>query len=241
MPMADQQAFVLHSRPYRDNQHLVDLLTVNQGKLSALVYIGQSKRSIKKALIQPFLPLNLTVKDLGAIKKITSIETASKSYQLQKSYLYSAFYLNELLIRLLSQDIPCESLYHQYHQTIQLLAEQQNIAPLLRRFELSLLAELGMSFDFEPIFEYDAYCFSYMPEQGFVVCENQYLKLSNQAQLTNTFLTQHLKEVAQHIENSKVALSDAAAQTYKQLMRQVINQLLGNKPLNSRKLFSSVR
>lgn len=239
--MAEQRAFVLHSRPYRDNQYLVDLLTINQGKLSALVYIGQSKRSIKKALIQPFLPLNVAVKDLGAIKKITSIESASKSFQLQQSYLYSAFYLNELLIRLLSQDIPCESLFYLYHQTIDCLSKQQNIAPLLRQFELGLLAELGMSFDFEPIFEYDAHCFSYLPEQGFVAVESLHEKVTPETGFTNTFLAQHLQEVAVHIDNKNVLLSTAAAQTYKQLMRQVINQLLGNKPLNSRKLFSTMR
>ena len=49
--MIEQNAFVLHSRPYRENQQLVDLLTQQDGKVTALVYVGQSKRSIKKALV----------------------------------------------------------------------------------------------------------------------------------------------------------------------------------------------
>ena len=34
--MIEQNAFVLHSRPYRENQQLVDLLTQQYGKVTAL-------------------------------------------------------------------------------------------------------------------------------------------------------------------------------------------------------------
>ena len=40
--MIEQNAFVLHRRPYRENQMLVDLLTEHDGKVTALVYVGQS-------------------------------------------------------------------------------------------------------------------------------------------------------------------------------------------------------
>ncbi len=52
--LVEQHAFVLHSRPFKENQQLVELLTEDEGKVLALVYVGQSKRSIKKGMIQPF-------------------------------------------------------------------------------------------------------------------------------------------------------------------------------------------
>ena len=96
--MIEQNAFVLHSRPYRENQQLVDLLTESDGKVTASVYVGQSKRSIKKGLIQPFLPLKIMLKAQGSFQQIKQVDTIGKSLSLVKHSLFSAFYINELLI-----------------------------------------------------------------------------------------------------------------------------------------------
>jgi DNA repair protein RecO (recombination protein O) len=227
---SSQNAFVLHSRPFRENQHIVDLFTENDGKVSALVFLGQSKRSIKRSMVQPFFPLEVTLKDNGKIKAITDIESRGMSLPLVKYSLYSAFYVNELIIRLLTEDINCLSLFKQYQSTIEALSQGQEIAPQLRRFELALLAELGLSFDFTPIFESASKEFYYKAEQGFVA-------LSTHNKSSNAFKKVHLKAIAQHIDNGMDLMSKEDENTFKLLMRQIINQLLGNKPLNSRKLF----
>ncbi len=137
--MLEQNAFVLHSRPYRENQQLVDLLTESEGKVTASVYVGQSKRSIKKGLIQPFLPLKVMLKPQGGFQQIKQIDTNGKSLPLVKYRLFSAFYINELLIRLLADQIACQQLFSQYQSTLWALAQGEDIAPQLRQFELSLL------------------------------------------------------------------------------------------------------
>jgi len=230
--MFEQNAFVLHSRPYRENQQLVDLLTETDGKVSALVYVGQSKRSIKKGLIQPFLPLRLQLKGQGHFKQIAQIDSTSRSFSLIKHSLYSAFYLNELLIRLLTEHLPCQKLFSQYEMTIAALSKGEEIAPQLRVFELSLLEELGLSFDFSPVFEHDVSHFYYISEQGFVPV---YEALPKNGALC--FNKSHLQAIAQREELNDGWKASEAGNTFKLLMRQVINQLLGNKPLNSRKLF----
>jgi DNA repair protein RecO (recombination protein O) len=82
--MIEQNAFVLHSRPFKENQLIVDLLTENYGRLTATVFVGQSKRSIKKGLIQPFLPLKLILKEQGHFKQIQQIDTTAQSIPLKK-------------------------------------------------------------------------------------------------------------------------------------------------------------
>lgn len=236
--MIEQHAFVLHTRPYRENQLLVDLLTEQEGKMTASVYVGQSKRSIKKGLIQPFLPLKLALKGQGNIKQIAHVDSIAKSFPLVKHSLFSSFYINELLIRLLTDHIPCPSLFMQYQASLTALAKGADIAPQLRLFELSLLEELGLSFDFSPVFEHDASYFRYLPEQGFVPVYSTLPKQQEQC-----FEQGHLQVIAQReslAQNTSYsdAIPNDIARTYKLLMRQVINQLLGNKPLNSRKLFA---
>lgn len=230
--MIEQNAFVLHSRPYRENQQLVDLLTEQDGKVTALVYVGQSKRSIKKGLIQPFLPLRLTLKGQGKFKQITQVDSIGKSFSLIKHSLFSSFYINELLIRLLTEQMTCQQLFSQYQETLTALAKGEEIAPQLRLFELALLEELGLSFDFTPVFEHDVSHFHYIAEQGFVPVYSAFPK--NKAQCFNTA---HLQAISQRESLYKNSTIEGVSYTFKLLMRQVINQLLGNQPLNSRKLF----
>jgi len=230
--MIEQNAFVLHTRPYRENQQLVDLLTESDGKVTASVYVGQSKRSIKKGLIQPFLPLRIMLKAQGSFQQIKQVDTIGKSLPLVKHSLFSAFYINELLIRLLADQIVCQQLFYQYQITLFALARGEDIAPQLRQFEQALLEELGLSFDFTPVFEHDVSYFYYIAEQGFVPIYEAYPK--NRAMCFDKL---HLQAIAQSELASNTQITAEAANTFKLLMRQVINQLLGNKPLNSRKLF----
>ncbi len=235
-----QKAFVLHSRSYRDNQQLVELITENEGKSVALVYVGQSKRSIKKGLLQPFLPLNVCLKSLGELQKIAAIESTKTSFKLTKAHLYSGFYLNELLVRLLPTGIHCPLLFEQYQTTLLLLSQHEKIAPYLRNFELCLLAELGLSFDFSCVYQVDASHFMYLPEQGFVPEKKQSEQgnaITNQAVLS--YDKYHLQAISELIYENKAITLPGAELTFKCLIRQVINHLLGNKPLHSRKLFSS--
>jgi len=235
--LIEQNAFVLHVRPFQENQQLVDLITEHEGKVSALVYVGQSKRSIKKGLIQPFLPLRLTFKGQNSsLKRITSVESIAKSYSLTKNYLYSGFYVNELLVRLLNYDIVCESLFEQYQVTIAALSQELSIAPQLRAFELALLDELGLSFDFSPVFEQlndNIVGFYYLAEQGFMPA----FAFSVKNITTKWFETAHLQAIARFVHQGELLTCMDAALTFKLLMRDVINHLLDGKPLNSRKLF----
>jgi len=249
----EQAAFVLHTRPFKENQQLVELLTEQQGKVSALVYVGQSKRSIKKGLLQPFLPLTITFKNNtkfeSTLKNISQVETSAKSFSLSKNSLYSAFYINELLVRLLSQDIHCDSLFKHYHQTLKGLSQNLPIAPQLRQFELCLLDELGVSLDFTPVFTEDSnnvVGFYYITEQGFTPA--YHFSVPNIT--TAWFDKVHLKIIAEQVNVPEIktesmiengtengAKSTEVEHTFKLLMRQIINELLDGKPLNSRKLF----
>ena len=238
--MVEQKAFVLHVRPFKENQQLVELLTEREGKVSALVYVGQSKRSIKKALLQPFLPLSVTFKENTTrshrLRMLTRVEANSKSYVLTKNSLYSAFYLNELIVRLLTDDIICDTLFSQYHSTLAALSQNLSIAPHLRQFELCLLDELGLSLDFTPVFEQNSVNiagFYYVAEQGFMPAYHYGIENIT----TPWFNTLHLQAIAEQNYDRNTPELSGVEQTFKLLMRQVFHHLLEGKPLNSRKLF----
>ena len=224
MQELEQKAFLLHSRPYRDHKVIVEFLTEQQGKISAIAYVGTSIKSNKKALLQPFLPLKIVLKGQGSLKSLARIEADKKSMLLTGDFLYSGFYLNELQVRLLGEHIPYEALFIQYQNCLQELAEKQPLEAILRNFENTLLDELGLTIDYSVIFEQNHQQYNYLAEQGFTPV----LTRSSQT----CYLREHLISLAeQDFSNSQVM------HTYKLLMRQVFNHLLGGKPLNSRKLF----
>lgn len=226
-----QQAYLLHSRPYRDNSMLVNLLTEQNGHVSAVVYIGKGKKSNKKGLLQPFANLQVEIKGNNDLKSLSRIEHAEKSMQLSGNYLFSAFYLNELMVRLLPENIPLENLFSLYQESLTQLLAQNSLEPLLRRFEMNLLFELGLSLDFselatKPLDVNEPYCEDvyFIQEQGFVNADYQCNLPS--------YKREHLITIGDGIlEQADVLL------TCKRLMRQVLKSYLGNKPLNSRKLF----
>ena len=158
------------------------------------------------------------------LKKLLRVEASQKSFLLHKDFLYSGFYINELLHKLLLEQSPCESLYSLYQASLIALSEQQAIEPILRRFEQSLLDELGLSIDYSVILENNVSQFYYQPEYGLVPC--------NQGSKKICYLKAHLLSIL-HQDFSEPAVM----RTYKQLMRQVFNHLLDGKPLNSRKFF----
>ncbi|WP_077285432.1 DNA repair protein RecO [Cognaticolwellia aestuarii] len=220
-----QSAFVLHTRPYRENQLLIDLLTEHDGKLAALSYIGHSTKSSRKALLQPFLPIKVTLKGNYSLKNLTRVEPIGKSFLLKQNALFSGFYINELLVKLLGENIACGELFQQYQSSLELLTQASNIEVCLREFELMLMEELGVSFDFTLVFEHSAESFYYLPDEGFIPA---YTKLKQPC-----YSRWHLQAIAERDLSQAVVLM-----TFKSLMRQVINHLLGGVPLNSRKLFS---
>ena len=238
MTELEQNAYLLHSRPYRDNQSIVELITEHEGKVSALVYIGKSAKSNKKALLQPFSPLSIVLKGKSSLKNLSRVESASKSITLSGNYLYSGFYINELLVRLLPELIPCPDLFQSYQALIIELSHSTSLEPLLRSFETLILEELGVAFDYQQAMQLDGEYVEFSPELGFI--EAQFVSPKKASQL---YLKSDLQVIANGgvIDAQGVIVHTQALMTWKRLMRQQINHLLGNKPLNSRKLFESMR
>ncbi|MGO3275086.1 DNA repair protein RecO, partial [Halomonas sp.] len=55
--MPPEPAFLLHRRPYRETSALVDLLTLNHGRVRAVAHGGQRPGSKSRQRLQPFTPL----------------------------------------------------------------------------------------------------------------------------------------------------------------------------------------
>ncbi|EIK98185.1 DNA repair protein RecO [Pseudomonas sp. M47T1] len=218
-----QPAYVLHSRPYRENSALVDFLTP-QGRLRAVLRSARSKAGTQA---RPFVPLEAEFRGKGELKNVGRMETVGVAAWMVGDALFSGLYLNELLIRLLPAEDPHPGVFDHYAATLQALAEGRPLEPLLRSFEWRLLDDLGYGFALDA------------DVNGNPVEADGLYRLLVDAGLERVWLIQpglfsgaQLLAMAEADWEAPGALAAA-----KRLMRQALAVHLGGRPLVSRELF----
>jgi len=149
MRVALQPSFVLHTRPYRDSSRLLEVFTAEHGRISLVARGARrpSRGGSGGALLQPFTPLLLSFSGRGELKTLGAIESAGAAVALSGERIYSGLYLNELLVRLLHRHDPHPQLFAAYGAALAELASDDSVEPALRRFEFTLLHELGYGFE----------------------------------------------------------------------------------------------
>ena len=225
-----QRGFVLHRRAYSETSLLVDVFTEDTGRLSLLAKGARARRSAWKSVLQPFTPLLLRWSGRSGLKILTKAEPAAITLPLQQTALYSGFYVNELICRVLEQETAQPQLYQDYLRCLtELAGTPLAVEPVLRRFEFQLLQSLGYGVDFlhcagsgQPIDENMTY--RYREEQGF---------MASLIKDNLTFYGRDLLAFEQRRFDDSTVLQAA-----KRFTRLALKPYLGSKPLKSRELFS---
>ncbi|WP_293748123.1 DNA repair protein RecO [uncultured Paraglaciecola sp.] len=221
--------FLLHRRSYRETSYLTDLFTLELGKVSAVARGVRGNKGDKKSLLQSFQPLLLSVTGKHELRNLNQLESAGSMLQLVGHQLFSAMYLNELLNRLLPKEVPHPELFQSYQQSLNWLANNGDIEPCLRQFELLLLEDMGYGIDLtqeyengQPVEANVDYC---------LILENGIKRIDHLAQGTNRFSGDALLQVSNNI------WTPSSLQCAKRITRMALSPLLGRKPLKSRELF----
>ncbi|MEO9523920.1 DNA repair protein RecO [Marinobacter alexandrii] len=233
-PEHQEPAYVIHRRPWRETSLMVDVFTLNRGRLTVIARGANSAKSPLKAQLQPFQPLMLDWAGRGDLKTLTHVDTRIGPSLHRTASLYSGLYLNELLQRILPAADPHPTLFAAYINAIAELADTTDIEPVLRRFERAFAAELGFDFSWDlatdtgqSVEPGQQYC--YDPEQGIV------------AQPGPGIRVQKLPgEVLQALAMGDLK-AEPCRRVAKRVMRALTDYLLQGRPLHSRSLFSHLR
>jgi DNA repair protein RecO (recombination protein O) len=137
------RAYVLHQRPFRDSSLIVEVFARDYGRMTVFARAARGPRSRFVAL-QPFRMLLLSWCGRGEAPQLTGAESADALQPpLPPGQLMSAFYLNELLLKLTTQHDPHPQLYDQYAGTLSQLCQGASADASLRQFEARLLDFIG--------------------------------------------------------------------------------------------------
>lgn len=145
-----QTAYILHTRAYRNTSLLLDVFTRDHGIVPMVARGVRRPRNARRVLLQPFTELHLSYSGRSELMTLTHVEPAGGAGGLSGSGLYSGFYMNELLQRLLHRHDPHPGLYRAYAGALNgLSAAPDTVERTLRRFEHRLLGELGYGLQLE--------------------------------------------------------------------------------------------
>ena len=232
-----QPAYVLHKQPFRNTSLLIDFFCVDYGRVRAVARGARREKSRYRSLLEPFQPLLVSLVGRGEVKTLSAAECSVSAISLSGERLFSGLYLNELVTRLLLANVEHPQLYNRYQETLLGLHGRHDINRLLRRFELTLLDELGYGINLQQDFPHRQPIkagarYLFVPDLGF---EERTLTEVREDQ-GNEFLGEHLLDLAELNFRDETSIKAA-----RRLLRLALQQQLGDKPLHSRSLFARRR
>ena len=151
-PSTSLAAFVLHRYDWSESSLILDLFTREQGRLAVAAKGAKRPYSQLRSVLLPFQRITVSlgkaaVHDEGAseVQTLRGAEWAGGAAMLTGAALFSGFYLNELLMKLLARHDPHAALFDVYAATLpELVADETQAQAALRAFELTLLQEIGL-------------------------------------------------------------------------------------------------
>jgi len=226
-----QSAYVLHRRPYRETSVILDVFTLEYGRLALIAKGVRQAKSQLSSLLQPFNPIFISWVGKSELMTLTHAERVGLEKALSGDCLFAGFYLNELLMSLLHKWDAYPALFQCYEKALIDMQDEAKLEPALRSFEINLLRELGYGIlpkteaALLRTFSEDK-CYRFTYEQGFLVSE------VNDPTLSSVFSGKQLMAIAREEWAVPLVLNDA-----KRLVRLVLAPLLNGRPIHSRKLF----
>lgn len=135
--------FILHHRPYSETSLILDVFSLLHGRISIMARGAKTGKHRLASLLQPLRKLNLAWSIRSEMGTLTGAEADGTPYRLEGGRLLSAFYLNELLLRLLHGHEPHADLFLAYEHSLSGLAGGTGEERVLRLFEKHMLQSLG--------------------------------------------------------------------------------------------------
>jgi DNA repair protein RecO (recombination protein O) len=139
----NQPAFVLHTYSFRETSLVVEMFTRDYGRVALLAKGARRPRSALRGLLLSFQPLSLSWSGKNELRILHKADWSGGQPLLRGASLMSGFYLNELLLKLLTRDDPHDRLFDCYRDALARLVDVADPAVTLREFEKNLLQEAG--------------------------------------------------------------------------------------------------
>ena len=224
--------YILHQRSYRETSLILELFSREYGKIALLAKGAKRQQQGIGSLVQVHQRINVSWSGKGELATLTGVELDGKLLNISGRWLMIAFYLDELLMRLLHRHEDHPELFDAYETSLLKLDRRESGQAAIRPFELQLLKSLGYGL----VLNHDADTgekidpdrdYYYRVDHGPVALqpeETDYIKISGRV----------LNALDRSDYRDEILMNEA-----KYLIHDVLKSHLGPKPLASRELYRS--
>ena len=240
-----QPAWLLHSLPWRETSLIVEVFSRDLGRVGLVAKGARRPLSQLRGVLMAFQPLLMDWSGAGEVKTLIRAEWQGGQPLLIGRALLCGYYLNELLVRLTAREDPHPRLFAAYAEAMAALGRGESQPPILRRFELALLQELGyeaaLAVEGGGVAVQADARYLYVIERGPVRLETlaeEGVDLADRTAVGDQPLIsgQTLLDMA----DDDFSRAQTLAQS-KHLLRMLINHTLGGKPLHSRRVLKELQ
>ena len=236
-------AYVLHHYDWSESSVILDLFTREQGRIAVAAKGAKKPFSQLRSVLLPFQRLHVSLgrqppgDDTREVHTLRSADWAGGPPMLTGAALFSGFYLNELLMKLLARHDPHAALFDAYAGTVASLGPGDEAATqaALRAFELVLLREIGLLPDLgtetashRPVRADRRYLV--LADAGVVETDNE-----NEATVSGATLSALALALAADLESLQRVAAGALAQL-RPLLRAQLHYHLGTSQLRTRQV-----
>lgn len=244
---ATQPAYVLHHYDWSESSLVLDLFTREQGRLAVVAKGAKRPYSQLRSVLLPFQRLQVALSkpqrsDDGQteVQTLRSAEWIGGQTLPAGAALFSGYYLNELLLKLLMRHDPHPQLFDAYAEALPALhlSDEAQTQAALRAFELRLLRETGVLPDLSVITLTQA---PLQAERRYALSAEAGVHASPQGGFDAAAL---LGLEAALLHGSVAALRQAcqnALSPLKPALRSLLHNQLGHKPLRTRAVMLEVQ
>lgn len=219
---------VLKKSAYQEDRVLLDLFTERHGKISVLV-----NRSKKRCYTDQMFQLGTWHLKEGKVFHFAEDYDAVQTSAIQGLNIWSGYYLNELLVRLLPRHHADSALFTHYWRAVKALEYGDDVLQewMLRCFERTLLESLGVMPDLWSDNDGDTFVenllYHLCAENGF----GKFKIKTHHFPILGGFILK-INEITD--DNDHARIDKELLLMYKRMMRYLLQPLLGNKPLQSK-------
>lgn len=240
------EAWVLHSRPFRETSLIVEAFAREHGRIGLVARGGRRPRSPLSLAAQPFRRLLLSWGGCGDLATLHCAEyamQASLDCEMpddagkipQGASLLAAMYLNELLLKLTRREDPHPGVFDHYCIALAGLSGGRPIEAVLRRFELGLLAALGLGLDLER----DAEGRALVPDAAYCYRMEEGARVLPAGARTGNAMNFSGAELLGMARGEWASRN--TRQAARRLLKAAIDFYLEGRPLNTRRVFAAMQ
>lgn len=246
-----QPAWVLHTLPWRETSLIVEVFSRDHGRVALAAKGARRPMSALRGVLMGFQPLLMDWTGGGEVKTLIRAEWRGGQPLLTGRALLCGYYLNELLLRLTAREDPHPTLFEAFETANTALGRGESLSPILRRFELALLQELGYGIALDSEADQgnavrSAQTYVYIIEHG----PRPIAAHPSQDPAQGSAQDPYPDDGAEGLTVSGQTLIDMAAGEFsrgetlaqsKRLLRALINHYLGGQQLQSRRVLKELQ